>query len=399
MADIAEPDVSETIPQHILDGLIEPEEEVQLSTTTDICLNGKFGTAYILATHHHLIASSPNGTFPHTVRIPLAEIHNLEVKDLFGSGLLKARTATEGMTVARFSKGLNPKFNRITRRLETLVKKARETEEKIAKGHLARTVSGKRCDVCGTVIPHWVGVCPSCLDTRKLLVRLLTYALPFWKLGTVSLVLLLTATFIGLTPPMLMGMLIDEVLAPASSSHIVPEGAHEKLYFLVGLLLLINISQNGLGAVRTYILSILGQKITYNLRNEVYQHLHRHSLSFYNQRDTGTIMASITQDVGRLQDFISDGLQEIIRDIITILIICGLLFYINVNLAALVLIPTPLLVFTTLKFGHRLHRTYRGLWRRWAAISALLADTIPGVRVVKAFAQEDREVSKFQVSN
>jgi len=398
VADIAEPDVLETIPQHILDELLEPDEKVQLSTTTDICLNGAFGTAYLLATDHHLIVSSPNGTpTSHILRIPLAEISDLEVKDLFGIGLLKARTATEGMTIARFSKGLNQKFNRITRRLETLVKKARQTEEKIAKGHLGRTVSSRRCDVCGTVISHWVGVCPNCLDTRKLLFRLLTYALPYWKLGSVSLALLLTATFIGLTPPMLMGMLIDEVLAPASSANFVPVGAHNKLYLIVVLLLFINISQNGLRAIRTYILSILGQKITYTLRNQVYQHLHRHSLSFYNERETGTIMASITQDVGRLQDFISDGLQEIIRDIITILLICGLLFYINVHLAALVLIPTPLLVFTTLKFGHRLHRTYRGLWRRWAAISALLADTIPGVRVVKAFAQEDREVSKFQV--
>ncbi len=72
--------------------------------------------------------------------------------------------------------------------------------------------------------------------------------------------------------------------------------------------------QNGLGAIRIYILSVLGQKITFDLRNQVYTHLHRHSLSYYNQHETGTIMASITQDVGRLQDFISDGLQEIIRD-------------------------------------------------------------------------------------
>ncbi|MDP6042106.1 MAG: ABC transporter ATP-binding protein [Candidatus Latescibacteria bacterium] len=411
MADIAEPDVAETIPQHILDELIQPDEKVQLSTTTDICLDGTFGTAYLLATDHDLIASSPNGgSTPHTLRIPLSEITNLELKDLFGSGLLKARTENEGATLARFTKGQNPKFNRVTRRLETLVKKARDTEDKIAKGRLGRAVSGKRCDTCGTVIPRWVGVCPSCLDTRKLIFRLLAYAIPFWKLGALSLTLLLTATFISLTSPLLLAELIDNVfgrsdtIEPSLFRDIIyipftPASIYQNLYYLVGLLVCINLSQNVLRAVRTYILSILGQKVTYKLRNEVYQHLHRHSLSFYNDRETGTIMASITQDVGRLQDFISDGLQEIIKDVITIAIICTILFTLNAKLAALVLIPAPLLIFTTLKFGHRLHRTYRGLFRRWAGISALLADTIPGVRVVKAFAQEDREVGKFRVKS
>ena len=114
------------------------------------------------------------------------------------------------------------------------------------------------------------------------------------------------------------------------------------------------------------------------------------------KNETGRIMASVTQDVGRLQDFISDGLQEAIRDVLTLVIICIILFGLNPGLAALVLLPTPLLVWATLRFGRRLHAIYRPLWRRWAALSALLADTIPGVRVVKAFAQERREVGKFK---
>lgn len=103
-----------------------------------------------------------------------------------------------------------------------------------------------------------------------------------------------------------------------------------------------------------------------------------------------------SRDVSRLQDFISDGLQEIIRDIATIVIICIILFSLNPGLAAFVLLPTPMLILFTRHFGRRLHDLYHGLWRRWADIHALLADTIPGVRVVKAFAQEKREVSKFE---
>ena len=241
-----------------------------------------------------------------------------------------------------------------------------------------------------------------------------------------SLTLMLVGTFIGLTPPLLMKSLVDDVLTPvitgadavsraaltpvitgadavsgaalkaaaaeASVSPVTTAERTRQLGVLVVLLLLVHVAQNGLGAVRGYIMAVIGQKVTFDLRNQVYRQLHRLSLSFYNERETGRIMASVTQDVGRLQDFISDGLQEVIRDVLTLLIICGILFYLNSGLAALVLLPTPFLVLATLKFGKRLHTIYRGLWRRWSGISALLADVIPGVRVVKAFAHEGREV-------
>lgn len=401
MADTTETH-QEPVPQDIkskIADLLQPNETIKFSTSSDIRLDGAFGQSWLIATDKQLVTYSPDGGGPpDIVSLPLSEITGIEVKDFVGSGELKARTNHEGATLARFTKGLNPKFNDVAQTLEDLVREVRTDidDEKLVHGRLGRTASGKRCDTCGTVIPHWNGVCPNCLDTRKLLTRLMSYALPHWKLATFSLFLLLAATFIGLMPPLLMRELIDNVLDPAGSAFFVKEDAYTQLYLLVGLLLAINLSQSGLGAIRSYILSKLGQHVTYDLRNQVYRHLHRHSLSFYNERETGRIMASITQDVGRLQDFISDGLQEIIRDVLTIIIICGILFSMNPKLAALTLLPTPLLIWATLYFSERFHRTYRGLWRRWAGISALLADTIPGVRVVKAFAQEDREVGKFE---
>ncbi len=427
------PALREEVPEEVLaglNGLIGPDEEICLSVCTDIQFDGAYGAAWLLATHAHLITISPNGEgVPQTVRIPLSEIAEIEIRALFGSGVLKVRTAHKGATVAFFSKSLLSKFSKIPQQIETLIKEARpvdEQEEIVKKNLDGANVKRRRCETCGQVIPHWMGVCPVCLDKGKLLFRLLSYSLPYWKLATVSLLLLLTATFIGLTPPLLMRILIDDILAPQAgqpgpgSTVPVPRGeirsqpARERtvplqpgsstgkrdlLAKLVVLLLLINVSRNGLSAVRSYLMAILGQRITFNLRREVYRHLHHLSLSFYNERETGRIMASITQDVSRLQDFISDGLQEVIRNVATLLIICIILFTINASLAILVLLPTPLLIFCTVHFGERLHDIYHGLWRRWAGISALLADTIPGVRVVKAFAQERREVRKFERRN
>ena len=403
----------EEIPQEVrssLDQLVAADEEIQLSVSTDIKLDGQYGSAWLLATDRQLISYSPDGGGPaDIVHIPLADIGGVEMRSLVGSGLLRVRTAERGTTVAHFSKTLIPKFSEVPEQVETLIRQARpvDEDEKIVHNDVGRTQArSRRCDRCGRVIPRHSDVCPACLDTRKLLFRLLSYALPYWKLGVLSLLLMLTATAIGLSPPILMRTLMDDVFAPAPEEGIrtwlgqqlgaMGMGMEQMLSALVILLLLVHVARNLMGALRSYLLSYLGQNITLNLRNQVYRHLHTLSLSFYNEHETGRIMASVTQDVGRLQDFISDGLQEVIRDVLTIVIIIAILFGLNYKLAALVLVPTPLLVLATLKFGARLHFIYRGLWRRWAGVSALLADTIPGVRVVKAFAQEKREVGKFE---
>ncbi len=394
--------------------VVGPDEEFRLAVTTDIKLDGQYGEAWLMATADHLVAFSPDGGGPpDVVCLPLNEITGVEVREDWGTAALKVRTEEQGATMAVFSKSLVPALSELPNQVERLVKQAQPTEPdgQMLHGRLAGARAGrKRCDRCGQVIPRHYGVCPACLEKGKLLFRLLSYAKPHWKLITFSLLLMVAATTIGLGQPLLMSVLIDDVLnvgAPSSTDvevrfdllallPVAKDDPVAALAWLVGLLILMNLTVSVLAALRGYIMARIGQRVTYGLRNEVYTHLHALSLSYYNKNETGRIMASVTQDVGRLQDFISDGLQEAIRDVLTLVIICIILFGLNPGLAALVLLPTPLLVWATLRFGRKLHAIYRPLWRRWASLSALLADTIPGVRVVKAFAQERREVGKFK---
>ncbi len=416
-AENAPPSLLATVPPRVRRELAEvvgPGEEFRLAVTTDIQLDGRYGEAWLLATDDLLVAFSPDsGGPPDTVCVPLAEISGVEVREDLGTAALKVRTAERGATMAVFSKSLVPALSELPEQVEGLVRQARsgESDGQVLHGRLAGARAGrKRCDRCGQVIPRHSGVCPACLEKGKLLFRLLGYARPHWRLITFSLSLMVVATTIGLSQPLLLRVLVDDVLnagAPSSTDvearfdllALLPVSEGDKtaaLAWLVGLLIGINLTVSLLSALRGYIMARIGQRVTYGLRNEVYAHLHALSLSYYTKNETGRIMASVTQDVGRLQDFISDGLQEAIRDVLTLVIICIILFWLNPGLAALVLLPTPLLVWATLRFGRKLHAIYRPLWRRWAGLSALLADTIPGVRVVKAFAQERREVGKFK---
>ncbi len=420
MAENAEPPFRTAVPAQVRRELAEvvgPDEEFRLAVTTDIKLDGQYGEAWLMATDDLLLAFSPDsGGTPDMVCLPLNEISGVEVREDWGTAALKVRTEERGATVAVFSKSLVPALSELPNQVERLVKQARsaETDGQVLHGRLAGARAGrKRCDLCGQVIPRHYGVCPACLEKGKLLFRLLGYAKPHWQLITLSLLLMVVATTIGLSQPLLMKVLIDDVLnagALSSTSDgvgfdllaLLPVSEDDKvaaLAWLVGLLIWMNLAVSGLSGLRGYIMARIGQRVTYGLRNEVYTHLHALSLSYYNKNETGRIMASVTQDVGRLQDFISDGLQEAIRDVLTLVIICVILFALNPGLAALVLLPTPLLVWATLRFGRKLHAIYRPLWHRWAGLSSLLADTIPGVRVVKAFAQEQREVGKFKGRN
>ena len=172
-----------------------------------------------------------------------------------------------------------------------------------------------------------------------------------------------------------------------------------ELYSLLNWLVLATmgafILTTGLGAVRGYMMRWLGNKVIYDLRTSAYDYLQRLSLSFYNRKETGRLMSRISRDTERLQGFIVRGIQEFLMDILMLVGMCVVLFIVNWKLAALTLIPLPAITIVSVIYGRKMHMVFHKVMRRMAGISAILADTIPGVRVVKAFAAEDREIDRF----
>jgi len=170
-----------------------------------------------------------------------------------------------------------------------------------------------------------------------------------------------------------------------------------RLLFLVvfGGILGTRVASAVLGALRAYMMRYLGEKIIMGLRQQIYAHLHRLSLGFYDQQQTGSLMYRVNADTGRLQGFIAGALQDLLRDITTALIICVILFRMHAGLALIVLGPVPLIVWGSRAFGKRMNRLYHRVWRIGSAVNAVLADAIPGVRVVKAFDKERYEVRRY----
>jgi ATP-binding cassette subfamily B protein len=139
----------------------------------------------------------------------------------------------------------------------------------------------------------------------------------------------------------------------------------------------------------------LGNRLLLDMQVDLFDHLQMLPLAYYNQKPTGDIMSRVTADLQRIQQFVVEGFQEILVDILTVVLIAGILLAMNVKLFVWTLAPIPLIAVSTIIFSQRIHSIYHSIWRRIAGLSAILADTIPGIRVVKSFAQERRESRRF----
>jgi ATP-binding cassette, subfamily B, bacterial len=139
----------------------------------------------------------------------------------------------------------------------------------------------------------------------------------------------------------------------------------------------------------------LGQSIVFDLRTQLYRHLQKLSLSFYDKRQVGSVLSRVTSDTSTLHSFLVSGVQSVIINVLTVLGIGVIMFGLDWRLALIVLIPTPLLAVATVVFIARIRRVYRRYWGEWSGINGFLASTISGVRVVKSFGQEDREIRNF----
>ena len=397
----------EEVPEAIqgqLEDLLESEEAIKIAISTDLQFNGTYGKDWVLATEKRLLAFNQNGApTPEVRNIALEAIDQIEIRELHGNNYMKVRTSEGAFEVARYSKRFAPKFAEATPEIEALIDKIKPAEAETAKRHRRYVDPGKnkaRCETCGRPIPRWSDVCPNCVEKGKLIFRLLKYALPFWKVSIPALLIMMVIRFVDVYPPVLVQQLIDGILVPATMAMAggqpVEPGAFGQVVAIVLLMVGLHVFTAVFTAVRGYMMAWVGQRITLTLRNDAFEHMSILSLDFYQQRETGNLMSRITQDVGRLRDFIAEGLQDIIGDSMTLIFMCIIMFTVNWQLALWVLLPIPLIILFSFYFGHKMHKVFHVLWKRYAGISTILASTIPGIRVVKAFTREKYEVGRFQ---
>jgi ATP-binding cassette subfamily B protein len=369
-----------------------PGEAVKVVQYTDLHGPGHFGDAWIIATDQSLLAVRWDAAgLRLQANVPLAEVERLELREFVGNGRLDVVAQGQTQALARFTRSLARDFEKAGREMAQLA-----TEARAALGRPAVELVGDvgergaaRCAVCGRVLGR-EGVCPECLDRTQMAWRMIGFVRPYWSWAVLGLSLAGVATLIGLLPPLMTKYLIDTVIG---------KGEYDRLGPAVVVLAGIFAGRSIFSYYRAYLLAWLGQRVVADVRSMTYRHLHQLAVGFYERRQTGQLMSRLTHDTGHIQDFVADYMQEIVVQAFTVVIILIFLLRMNVTLTLLTLVPIPLIVLTTTLIRTRVRRYYRSARRRMGGMQAVLADAIPGVRVVKAFAQEDREVERFDLRN
>ena len=283
-----------------------------------------------------------------------------------------------------------------------LIEKFDKQLEAVVSGHAPADDEVVACPTCKALLEPGQEECPIC--TRELqsppstwtLFRLWRFARPYrWDLLT-GFLLTLAATGATLVPPYLTMPLMDEVLIPFQNGQ--PMNWPLAGMYLGGLLGAAVVAWV-LGWIRTYILARVSERIGRDLRTTTYRHLMGLSLEYFGGKRTGDLIARIGNETDRINIFLSLDLLNFATDVLMITMTAVILFSINPWLAAATLLPLPIIGWMIHFVREKLRTGFERIDRVWAEVTNVLADTIPGIRVVKAFAQEKREADRFLAAN
>ncbi len=220
----------------------------------------------------------------------------------------------------------------------------------------------------------------------KSLLRVLRYIRPYWRLAALTFAAAGAAAALELLPPWLVKLVIDDVIGQNQIS---------LLPWLIGGLLLAQAGKNLAASLRIRFNNTLEQQVIYDLRSEVFAALQRLSISYFENRSTGEIMSRINNDVEHVERIFIDGLESLLMSSLTLVGISIILFSLNWKLAALSLLPIPVLVYSASYFTGRVHGFYRAVREGTAELNAYLQDALSGIREIMGFNRESYEQGRF----
>ena len=360
-----------------------PDEEVLIQVAADMGEGGRFDQHWLVVTPQRVLfvdGQHENGTR----QIPMDQVAGARVEALIGGGMLEVKPKEGRPAYLHYSSSLAAKFTAVAEGINRLTR-----GEDVA---LPSEVEHSRCPKCSRLLPEKDGLCPACVKKWDTLKRIAGYLKPYVPRTAVLVLLTAAGALIELLPPLAVRSIIDEVLTP-------PHAHRDWLLWLVfgllGLRVVGWLCQVGRGWTAVW----LASQVVASIRRQLYQRLQYMPLRFYDKRRTGSLMSRLTNDTSRVEGFLIDGLPFIISNILMILGILSFLLYMSWRLTLYVLVPVPAIVLG----GWMIWERMRGLWARWSAkwarFSSHLNESISGIRMVKAFAQEEREAQRFDRRN
>lgn len=384
--------------QDVIDASSVKQGQIRAITSSDLDAVGNFHPTWICVDEQWLYiieqqdikgvrAGTATGRLVN--KYLLTEIEELRCEFFVGSTALIAKMKNGERIISRGSKGKGGELSQFSRLVNALLK-----NEKFNAAAFGERERNNKCPKCGKLYPDPNRpVCPECIDKKTLFKRVLALTPKYkWPIAAMIFIMFISS-LMGLAGPYLTGrVLIDEAL--------VAGGKYEGMIGQVVLVtILVNILALVLGIFHGRINAGVTAEIIYDLKTMIFSAMQRLSLSFYNKRQTGSLMTRVNNDAMDLQNFFHDGVPYFIVNSVKLVGVTILLLVMNWRLTLLIYLPIPIILLFIYKVFPYLWRLHSRRFRANAALNSVVNDSLTGVRVVKAFGKEDEEIKRFSTRN
>ena len=373
--------LSESLPDQIhrkLGPVLDPNEEIRIAVESDMDADGRFVPSWLIVTDRRVMSLGLNGS-GNDIAVPLEKLTQVAVEPLVGGSCIEVSTAKDTIPLIRYSQSRMDRFNEAHRGIEQHI----ENRPFLVKTDFPRVV----CETCGRRLPVKDGLCPACVSKWGMLKRICSYLKAHRTKVIVMVALFSVLSLAELLPPKITQLIIDDAFANKDRDVLFWYVA-----IMAGLLIIRWLGE----MVNGWLTAWLGARVVADMRGQVYRHLEFLSLGFHDKQKTGGLLSRVTFDTRNVRSFLVDGLPFLVLRWLTTVGIIAMLLYTNWVLTLYILIPVPLIVIWGKVLYKRLRVYYTRLWRRWEGFYTHIQESLSGIRIVKAFAQESREVDRFK---
>jgi ATP-binding cassette subfamily B protein len=241
----------------------------------------------------------------------------------------------------------------------------------------------------------------------RLMRRLLVYLRPYWRMTLFALVAILLFGILQAIPPYLLKVEVDRYLDPTAraqlpkflSSFLSPNPLVGIVQIALALFLPSVVLTFGLEFAQSFAMQLVGQRVMYDMRKQLFAHLQRLQMSFFDRNPVGRLVTRVTTDVDVLNDLFASGVVAIFGDVFTLFSIVVVMLKLDWKLALLTFSVLPLIVLVTAAFRKAVRESYRRIRVAIARINAYLQEHITGMTVLQLFNREARSFQEFERIN
>ena len=364
-------------------------EEILIRVYADLDDERVYSTRWVVVTGQRILVV-PTGAGA-VVEVAVADLVAVRADALVGGAQLTLECRDRPTVAVAYTGTQSVKFSEVARGLEHL----RKGEPFLINPTLDRI----RCEKCGRLLPEKNGLCPACVRRWATLGRIVSYMRPYKARVAILALASVATTAAELLPPQITIRLVDRVLVP--TAQVVPP--KEERVILLGLLVLGLVGARVWSwlaeLARGWVVTWLSARVTSDIRAQLFTRLEMLSLQFYDKRQVGGLISRVTRDSENLQDFLIEGLPYLLINGMMMIGIVGFMLSISWKVTLLILVPMPLTILWSTLFWKRMLRIFHKYNQGWSDLGNRLNEALHGIRVVKAFAQEPREVAAFESIN